>query len=81
MRGQNRTFHLSLYHNLISKCLKINKKRKRKLQRLAANHLSHIRFRNLIMLYKDSAKQPFLFLVKDTILLWDYLLGFRNNLL
>ena len=52
---------------------------KRELQQVASNHSSVIDFKDLMKLYKDYTKEPYLFLVNDTFLSSDNPLGFRKN--
>ena len=59
--------------------MKIHKKRE--LQQTASNHLSDIKFKDFMKLYRDYTKKPFSFLVNDTTLLSDNPLKFRKNLL
>ena len=40
---------------------------KRGLQQIASNHLSDIEFKNFMKLFKNYTKEPFSFLVNDTI--------------
>ena len=53
----------------------------RQLQLIASYHSSDPNFKDLIKLYKDYTKEPFLFLVNDTTLSSNNLLRFRKNLL
>ena len=41
---------------------------KREVQQIASNHSSDIGFKNFMKLYKDYAKEPYLFLVSNTTL-------------
>ena len=59
--------------------MKIHKKRE--LHQTASNHLSDIKFKDFMKLYRDYTKKPFSFLVNDTTLLSDNPLKFRKNLL
>ena len=54
---------------------------KRKLQQIASNHSSDIKFKHFMKLYKDYTKDPFSFLVNDTTLSSNNPLRFRKNLL
>ena len=54
---------------------------KRELQQIALNHSSDIDFKDFMNIYKKSAKEPYSFLVNDTILPSDDPLRFRKNLL
>ena len=47
---------------------------------IASNHLSDIDFEVFMELYKDFTRQPYSFLVNDTILSSDNPLRFRRNL-
>ena len=53
---------------------------KRELKQAASNHSSDIEFKDFMKLYKDFTKKPVSFLVNDTTLPSDNLLGFRMNL-
>ena len=53
---------------------------KRELQQIASNHLSDIDFKDFMKLYKDYTKEPYSFLVNNTILSSDNPLRFRKNL-
>ena len=54
---------------------------KRELQQIALNHSSDIDFKDFMNIYKKSTKEPYSFLVNDTILPSDNPLRFRKNLL
>ena len=54
---------------------------KRELQQIALNHSSDIDFKDFIRIYKKYTKEPYSFLVNDTILPSDNPLSFRKNLL
>ena len=54
---------------------------KRKLKQIASNHSLGIDFKDFTKLCKYYAKEPYSFLVNDTILLSDNPLQFRKNLL
>ena len=54
---------------------------KAELQQVASNHSSDIDFKDFMKLYKDYTKEPYSFLVNDTILSSDNPLRFRKNLL
>ena len=41
---------------------------KRELHQIASNHLSDMKFKDFMKLYKDSTKEPYPFLVNDTTL-------------
>ena len=92
LEEQNAIFHLFLYHNLISKFLKLLRLnaihcfimkilKKREFQQIALNHSSDIDLKDFMKLYKEDTKEPFSFLVNDTTLSSDNLLRFRKNLL
>ena len=66
---------LNATHNFIMKIPS-----KRKLQKIALNHLSDIEFKHFMKLYKDYTKEPFSFLVKDTTLPSDNPSRFREDL-
>ena len=53
---------------------------KREFQQIASNHSSGNDFKDLIKLYKGYTKEPFSFLVNDTMLPSCYPLRFRKNL-
>ena len=53
---------------------------KRELQQIASNHSSGINFKDFMKLYKEYTKEPYSFLVNDTILSSDNPLRFRKNL-
>ena len=53
---------------------------KRELQQTALNHSSDIDFKDFIKIYKKCTKEPYSFLVNDTILQSSDLLRFRHNL-
>ena len=55
--------------------------KKRELQQVAFNHSSDTEFKDFMKLYKDYTKEPFSFLVNNTILPSDNPLRFRKNLL
>ena len=86
-----KTLHLFLYHNLISKCLKLRLNAthyfimttpiKREIQQIASNHLSGIEFKDFMKLCKYYTKEKFSFLVKDTTLPSCNSLRFRKRLL
>ena len=44
---------------------------KRDLQQIASNYSSYIDFKHFMKFYKDYSKEPFSFLVNDTILSYD----------
>ena len=52
---------------------------KRELQQIASNHSSDIEFKDFMKFYKDT-KEPYSFLINDTILLSDNPLRFKNLL-
>ena len=52
---------------------------KKELKQGAFNHSSDTEFKDLMKLYKDFTKEPFSFLVNNTILPSDNLLRFRKN--
>ena len=54
---------------------------KRELEQIASNHSSYIEYKAFMKLYKDSTKEPFLFLVNDITLPSDNQLRFKKNLL
>ena len=54
---------------------------KKELQQKVSNHSSDIEFKDFVKLYKDYTKEPFSFLVSDTILSSDDPLSFRKNLI
>ena len=54
---------------------------KRELQQIALNHSSDNDFKDFMNIYKKCTKEPFSFLVNDTILPSDDPLRFRKNLL
>ena len=54
---------------------------KKELQQIASNHSSDIDFKDFMKLYKDYTKEPFSFLVNDTILSSDNPSRFRKNLI
>ena len=54
---------------------------KRELQQIASNHSLDIDFKDLIKLYKEYNKEPYLFLENDTNLSSDNPLRFTKNLL
>ena len=54
---------------------------KRELQQIALNHSSDIDFKDFMNIYKKCTKEPYSFLVNDTILPSDGPLRFRKNLL
>ena len=54
---------------------------KRELQQIALNHSSDIDFKDFMNIYKKYTKEPYSFLVNDTILSSDNPLRFRKNLL
>ena len=51
------------------------------LQQIASNHSSDIDFKDFMKLYKDYTKEPYSFLVNNTILSSDNSIRFRKNLL
>ena len=53
---------------------------KRELQQTPLNHSSDIDFKDFIKIYKKRTKEPYSFLVNDTILQSSDLLRFRHNL-
>ena len=53
--------------------------KKRELQQIASNHLSDTDFKDFVYLSKDNTKEPFSFLVNDTILSSDKPLISRKN--
>ena len=53
---------------------------KRALQQIALNHSSDIDFKNFMKIYKECSKEPYSFLVNDTILQSGNPLRFRYNL-
>ena len=53
----------------------------RELQQITLNHSSDIDFKDFMNIYKKSTKEPYSFLVNDTILPSDDHLMFRKNLL
>ena len=71
-----KTIRLNATHYFIMKT-----PNKREPQQIVSNHLSDIEFQDLMKLYKDHIKEPFSFLVNDTILPSDNPLRFRKNLL
>ena len=54
---------------------------KRDLPQRTLNHSSDTEFKELMKVYKDYTKEPFSFLVNNTILASDNPLRFRRNLL
>ena len=54
---------------------------KRELQQIVLNHSSDIDFKDFMKIYKKYTKEPYSFLVNDTILPSDDPLRFRKNLL
>ena len=52
-----------------------------KLQQIASNHSSKIDFKDVMKVYKDYTKEPYLFSLNDTTLSLDNQLQFRKNLL
>ena len=54
---------------------------KRELQQIALNHSSDIDFKDFMNIYNKSTKEPYSFLVNDTILPSDNPLRSRKNLL
>ena len=54
---------------------------KRELQQIALNHSSDIDFKDFLKIYKKYTKEPYSFLVNDTILPSDDPLRFRKNIL
>ena len=72
----SKTIRLNATHYLIMKF-----PNKRKLQQVASNHLSDIDFKDFMKPYKDYTKEPFSFLLNNTILSSDSQLRFRKNLL
>ena len=54
---------------------------KREFQQIALNHSSDIDFKDFLKIYKKYTKEPYSFLVNDTILPSDDPLRFRNNIL
>ena len=70
-----RTVRLNATHNFIMKG-----PNKMVFQEIASNHFPDIEFKNFAKLYKGYNKEPFSFLVKDTLLPSDNPLRFRNNL-
>ena len=68
-----KTVRLSPTHFMI----KIPNKRKR--PQIASNHSSDIDFKDFMKLYNDYTKEPYLFLVNDTILSSDNSLQFRRT--
>ena len=54
---------------------------KRELQQIASDHSFGIDLRDFMKLYKDFIKEPYSFLVNDTVLSSDSPLRFRKNLL
>ena len=53
---------------------------KRELQQIKSYHSSDIAFKDFMKLYKDYTKEPYSFLVNNTILSSDNPLRFRKNL-
>ena len=53
---------------------------KKELQQIAYNHLPDLDFKDFVKLYKDYAKNPYSFLVKDLTLPSDNPLQFSKNL-
>ena len=53
---------------------------KRELQQIALNHSSDIDFKDFMKIYKERTKEPYSFLVNDTILQSGNPLKFRYNL-
>ena len=70
-----KTKRLNATHDFIMKI-----PNKRELQQITSNHLSDIDFKGLMKLCKDYTKEPYSFLVRDTILSSDNPLPFRKNL-
>ena len=58
-----KTIRLNATHYFIMKI-----PNKRELQQIPSNHLSNIKFKNFMKLYKNYTKEQFLFLVNDTSL-------------
>ena len=54
---------------------------KRELQQIALNHSPDIDFKDFLKIYKKYTKEPYSFLVNDTILPSDDPLRFRKNIL
>ena len=54
---------------------------KMELQQTASNHLSDIKFKNFVILYKNYTKEPYSILVSNTTVPSDNSLRFRKNLL
>ena len=54
---------------------------KREVQQEASNNSFDIYFKDFMKLYKDYSKEPYSFLVNNTTLSSDNLLGVRKNLL
>ena len=71
-----KTLRLSARNNFIMKFPS-----KREIQQIASNHASDIDFKDFMKLYIDYTKEPYSFLVSDTILPSDNPLRFRNDLL
>ena len=53
---------------------------KRELQQIESHHSSDITFKDFMNFYKDYTKEPYSFLVSNTILSSDNPLRFRKNL-
>ena len=53
----------------------------RELQQISSNHSFDLDFKEFMKLYKECTKEPYSFLLNDTILSSDNPLQFRNNLL
>ena len=51
----------------------------REIQQIASDHSSDIYFKDFMKFYKDYAKEPYSFLVSDTILSSDNPLTLRKN--
>ena len=62
-------------------CFTMKIPNKRELQQTTSRHLSDIEFKDFMKLYKDCTKEPYSFLVNDTIFSSDNPLIFRKNLL
>ena len=54
---------------------------KMELEQTASNHLSDIKFKNFVILYKNYTKEPYSILVSNTTVPSDNSLRFRKNLL
>ena len=69
-----KTIWLNVTHYFIMKI-----PNRKELQQIASNHSSDIDFKNFMKLYKKYTKEPYSFLVNNTTLSSDNLLGFRKN--